>query len=396
MPWEVKDVVEQRKQLLVEYEQGESIAELGRRYGVSRQTVYKWIERHHQQGDDGLEERSRAPGRHPQQCPEVVREQVLDLRQRHARWGPRKLRAYLKTHQPNQPWPATSTSGDWLRQEGLARPRPKRRRTPPMSQPLSHASSPNQLWCADFKGWFRSADGTRIDPLTITDAATRYLIRCVTVEKTDGPSVRAVMEAAFRQYGMPQAIRTDNGPPFASAAPAGLSRLAMWWIRLGIHHERIEPGQPQQNGRHERFHLTLAQETASPPAATKAAQQRLFQSFQDVYNDQRPHEALDYQTPGSCYYCSPREFPSRLPDPEFPPGAVFRRVAMHGDLAWRGERIFISEVLAHEAVGLLPAGDRYWAVYYGPVLLGWLDNPRSRFLPAHRPPHDLQSEQGIP
>jgi transposase InsO family protein len=394
MPWKVSHAVDQRKQLLLDYEQGEPIAELGRRFEVSRQTVYKWLDRYRQSGEDGLADRSPAPHRHPQQCPEAVRERVLALRAEHARWGPRKLRAYLERHQPGPGWPAASTIGDWLRAEGLSHPRRKRRRTPPMSAPLSHATAAHHLWCADFKGWFRTADGARIDPFTVTDAATRFLIRCVAVEKTDTARVRAVMEAAFREHGMPLGIRTDNGAPFASPAPAGLSRLALWWIRLGIRHERIEPGEPQQNGRHERFHLTLQQETAAPPAASRAAQQRLFQSFQEIYNRQRPHQALQYETPQDRYQPSPRAFPSRLPEPEFPSGAMLRRVAVHGDLKWRGERVFVSEVLAHEPVGLRRADDRYWAAYYGPVLLGWLDDRELRFVPAHRPPADLQSEQG--
>ena len=264
-----------------------------------------------------------------------------------------------------------------------------------MSQPLSHAVAANQLWCADFKGWFRTGDGERVDPLTMTDAATRYLIRCVAVEKADGPRVRMVMEAAFREYGLPEALRTDNGAPFASPAPAGLSRLAMWWIRLGIRHERIEPGEPQQNGRHERFHLTLKQETASPPCATRSGQQRSFLRFQKIYNQLRPHEALAYETPQSRYVGSARPFPARLPEPEFPSGVVLRRISLHGALKWRGQRTFISEVLAHEPVGLLRADDRYWEMYYGPVLLGWFVAVSHSFHPSHRRPRDLESEQGI-
>jgi putative transposase len=394
MAWEVKDVVDQRKQLLQQWEQGESVAELGRVFRVSRQTVYKWIERFQQLGDEGLHDQSRAPQRHPQQIDASIREQVLNLRHQHARWGPRKLKAYLSTRDPGTAWPATSTIGDWLREEGLAHARRPRRRTPPMSQPLSHAAEPNQVWCADFKGWFRTADGQRIDPLTVTDAASRYLLRCVSVEKSDGPHVRAVMEAAFREHGLPQAIRTDNGPPFASVAPGGLSRLAMWWLRLGIRHERIEPGKPQQNGRHERFHLTLKQETATPPSATRAAQQRAFERFRGIYNGERPHEALHYRTPASLYVASSRLFPSRLPELEYPTGVTIRRICQQGSVKWRGQRTYVSEVLARETVGLLPADDRYWALYFGPVLVGWLHPTANAFYPAHRPPRDLQWEPG--
>lgn len=394
MPWKVKDLVEQRRELIEQYLEGEGISELSRQYGVSRQTIYKWIERYREEGDAGLADRRRAPHDHPNACGEKIREAVLDLRREHSRWGPRKLKASLEEEQPEMDWPAWSTIGSWLREEGLAHRRRLRRRTPPQSQPLAHATAPNQVCCADFKGWFQTGDGTRIDPFTLTDAATRYLLRCTAVEKTDREHVRAVLEAAFREYGMPEAIRTDNGPPFASPAPAGLSRLGLWWIRLGIRQERIEPGKPQQNGRHERFHLTLSQETADPPADTRRGQLQAFGRFQMIYNHQRPHEALDYATPASRYVASPRIYPTRVPEPEFPDGAVMRRISQQGSLKWRGERTFLSEVLARQWVGLLPADDRYWAVYYGPLLLGWFDSWAHRFHPAHRRPKDLQSEKG--
>jgi len=394
MPWKVQNVVEQRQQLFKELQHGESVAELGRRYGISRQTIYKWIERYRQQGEAGLQDRSCAPLRHPDQYAAEAREAVLDVRRAHPRWGPRKLHAYLETHAPGEPLPAASTMANWLGEEGLAHPRRKRRRTPPMSQPLAHVTDANQLWCADFKGWFRTGDGTRIDPLTMTDAASRYLLRCVAVDKTDTARVRAVMEAAFRQHGMPHAIRTDNGAPFASPAPAGLSRLALWWIRLGIRHERIAPGKPQQNGRHERFHLTLKQETASPAERSRSAQQRAFADFQRIYNELRPHQALDYDTPASRYASSARVFPSREPEPEFGCGTVLRRVSEKGDLKWQGQRVFISEVFGHETVGLCQYDDRYWELYYGPVMFGWLDGDSFRFYPLHRRPRSLESTEG--
>jgi len=394
MPWKVKDVVEQRGELLEQYDKGEQITELSRRYGVSRQTIYKWIARYEEEGEAGLADQGRAPQHHPNACREEIREAVLELRREHSRWGPRKLKAFLEGAQPEQDWPAPSTIGGWLWEEGLVHRRRRHRHTPPHTQPLAHATAPNQVWCADFKGWFRTGDGARIDPLTVTDAASRYLLRCTAVEKTDGAHVRAVLEAAFREYGMPEAIRTDNGPPFASPAPAGLSRLGLWWIRLGIRHERIEPGQPQQNGSHERFHLTLSQETASPPADTRREQLRAFGQFEQIYNQLRPHEALDYATPQSRYVASPRIYPARLPDPLYPNGVVLRRISQQGSLKWRGQRTFLSEVLARHDVGLLPSDDRYWAVYYGPLLLGWFEGYAHRFYPAHQRPKDLQSNEG--
>ena len=347
--------MEERKEFIEEWKQSvDGFAELCRKYGISRQTGYKWVKRFQTEGEAGLEEHSRAPHDSPQaMSPEVVG-RVVELRQQHPRWGPRKLRWYLQSHEPRQSWPATSSIGELLRREGLAQKRRKRQRTPPYSAPLAHAEAPNQVWCADFKGWFLCGDGERCDPLTISDAFSRYLLRCRAVEKTDGSNVRGVFEALFRECGLPEAIRTDNGSPFASPAPAGLSRLAMWWVRLGIRHERIEPGRPDQNGRHERMHQTLKQETANPPAANLRQQQQAFDRFQREYNLERPHEALGYQTPSSLYVASARGYPARLPEPEYPEGAKLRQVAENGLLRWKNRRAFVSKVLGGEYVGLLP------------------------------------------
>jgi transposase InsO family protein len=239
---------------------------------------------------------------------------VLEQRQAHMRWGPRKLKRTLERDEPGREWPAASTIGALLKREGLVIARRKRRRTEPYSEPLAHADGPNRVWCADFKGWFRTGDGRRIDPLTITDAHSRYLLKCQAVEKTDTGRVRAVFEAAFREYGLPVAIRTDNGAPFASTAIAGLSRLAVWWIKLGIVPERIEAGHPEQNGRHERMHRTLKQEVAQPPAANWREQQRMMERFRQEYNQVRPHEALAMQTPAAVYETSGKSFPVRLPE----------------------------------------------------------------------------------
>jgi hypothetical protein len=238
---------------------------------------------------------------------------------------------------------------------------------------LAHAQAPNQVWCADYKGWFCCSDGQRCDPLTISDAFSRYLLRCRAVPKTNGVEAQAVFEAVFREYGLPEAIRTDNGPPFASPAPGGLSRLSMWWLRLGIRHERIEPGCPEQNGRHERMHQTLKQETASPPRDNLRKQQQAFQHFQQEYNEERPHEALRYRTPAACYVASARVYPSRMPELAYPPGVLLRRVSQQGSVKWKGARAFVSEVLGREEVGLLEMEEDFLEVYYGPLFLGWVD-----------------------
>ena len=374
MPWKESKALDERKHFIEEWEKGEEqVAELCRRYGIARQTGYKWAKRYAEEDEQGLEERSRAPQHCPHALSEGVAEAIVGLRRQRPRWGPRKLRAYLQARQPQRNWPAASSIGALLSREGLTQRRHLRRRTPSYSEPLAHAQAPNQLWCADYKGWFYCGDGQRCDPLTTTDAFSRYLLRCRAVPKTDGVEAKTVLEAVFREYGLPEAIRTDNGPPFASRAPAGLSRLSMWWLRLGIRHERIDPGCPEQNGRHERMHQTLKQETASPPRPTWRQQQQAFRRFEREYNEERPHEALGYRTPAELYVASARVYPSQLPELEYPPGAHLRRISQQGSVKWKGGRAFVSEVLAREYVGLLEVEDDFFEVYYGPLFLGCLE-----------------------
>lgn len=388
MPWKERRALDERKEFIATWQrQEDSLAELCRRFGISRPTGYKLIQRYQSEGESGLQQHSRAPLHRPQSIDPALAARIVALRGQHQRWGPRKLRAYLMGREPALAWPAVSSIGELLSREGLIVPRAKRKRTPLYSQPLAHAGAPNQVWCTDFKGWFLCGNGERCDPLTIGDAFSRYLHRCRSVEKTDGAHVRAVFEAVFREYGLPEAIRSDNGPPFASKAPGGLSRLSMWWLRLGIRHERIEPGCPEQNGRHERMHQTLKQETASPPQATLRQQQQAFQRFEWEYNQVRPHEALDYQTPAALYVASGRAYPSQVPEPVYPPGALMRRVSQQGSVKWKGGRAFVSEVLAREAVGLLEVEEDFLEVYYGPMLLGWLEASGAEpvFVPDHGP-----------
>jgi transposase InsO family protein len=380
MPWNARTAVEQRKAFIEEWQLGqEEFAEMCRKYGVSRPTGYKWVKRFASLGEAGLEEESRAPHHSPQGISAEVAARVIELREQHPRWGPRKLRAYLENHDRAQHWPATSSVGELLQRKGLVHARRRRRRTPLYSEPLAHAAGPNQVWCADFKGWFLCGNGERCDPLTISDAFSRYLLRCRAVEKTDGRHVRGIFEAVFRECGLPEAIRTDNGPPFAGPAPAGLSRLSMWWLRLGIRHERIEPGCPEQNGRHERMHQTLKQETATPPALNLRRQQESFIRFQNEYNQQRPHEALAYRTPASLYAPSGRPYPARLPEPEYPPNSYLCKIHAGGQMSWRNRWVFISKVMGGERVGLVPAEGGLYEVYYGPLLLGWLDEQEGCF-----------------
>ena len=351
-----------------------TMTELCEMYDITRETGYYWLRRYRQGGLEALQDRDRTPRQHPNQTPEKIEEAVLDLRREHMSWGPRKLKRVLEREQPEQRWPAASTIGGMVAREGLVISRKKRRRAPPYTEPFAAADTPNRVWCADFKGWFRTADGARIDPLTITDACSRYLVRCQRVEKTNYERVRAIFESAFRECGMPGAIRTDNGAPFASRAVAGLSRLAVWWMKLGIVPERIAAGHPEQNGRHERMHRTLKQETASPPAANGRAQQRAFDRFRREYNEQRPHEALNMETPGAVYARSSREYPARVPEPEYGSAFQVRRVGKRGVFSWKHEHVFVSETLIGESIGLLPIDDRFYTVSFAAFPIARFDS----------------------
>jgi transposase InsO family protein len=374
--------MEEKLRFVFEYEQGErSLTELCQRYGIARETGYVWLRRYREYGLAGLVERARAARRHPNQTPAELERMIVELRQAHMRWGPRKLKRVLERDEPGRVWPATSTIGELLKREGLVVARKKRLRTAAYSQPLAHADGPNRVWCADFKGWFRTGDGERVDPLTMTDGYSRYLLRCQAVEKTDTVRVQAIFEAAFREYGLPEAIRTDNGAPFASRALAGLSRLAVWWIKLGIVPERIEAGHPEQNGSHERMHLTLEQETAQPAAANRRGQQRAFDRFVEEFNEVRPHEALDMQTPAAVYQPSQRKFPERLPEVEYPDSMLVRQVGHKGQIGWKKHEVFVSEVLWGERVGLLPIDDRRYRMYFAQIPLALLDSDHGYLLP---------------
>jgi putative transposase len=375
--------MEEKLRFVFEYERDEqTMTELCESFGIARETGYVWLRRYRQWGVAGLVERSRAAQRHRNQTPGEVEQQVLELRQAHMRWGPRKLKRVLERDQAGGNWPAASTIGELLKREGLVVARKKRRKTAPYTEPLAHAEGSNRVWCADFKGWFRTGDGERIDPLTISDAHSRYLLRCQAVEKTDTARVQGIFEAAFRQYGLPQAIRTDNGAPFASTAIAGLSRLAVWWIKLGIVPERIEAGHPEQNGRHERMHRTLKQEVAMPPAEDRRAQQRALAGFRKEYNEVRPHEALGMQTPASVYAPSERAYPAKVREPEYPANMLVRSVHSHGHFRWKKRHdVFLSEVLWGERVGLLPIDERWYTVYFAELPLARFDSWQRRIFP---------------
>ena len=381
MPWTETCAMDERMRFVIECQSEElSMAELCRQYEISRKTGYKWLARAAQAGLEGCQDRSRAPLHHPNQVTAEVEQAILAMRAAHPTWGPKKLLRRLQEQDARTDWPARSTMAELLRRKGLACPQKVRRRVPPGARPFAGCDGPNALWCVDFKGWFRTGDGRRCDPLTLSDAFSRYLIRCQAVDDTGFVGVRPLFEAAFREYGLPRAIRSDNGAPFASRAIAGLSRLSVWWIKLGIVPERIEPGQPQQNGRHERMHLTLKRETASPPSATLRGQQRRFDGFRKEYNDERPHEALDLATPASRYEPSSRSYPAREPEVTYAADWPWRMVRHNGEVKFKGHAFFLSEALTGEPVGFEAIDGRYWRTYFGPVALGIHDEHLHRML----------------
>lgn len=381
MPWRETCAVDERMRFVSEaLADEESMTALCVDYGISRATGYKWLARYQALGPAGLQDRSRAPHRPGLARPEEMVAAVLALKMRFKLYGPKKLRVKLQEAYPSWTVPAASTIGEWLKRAGQVRARVRGRHCPPYTQPFSAVRGPNDVWSVDFKGWFRTGDGGRCDPLTVSDAFSRYALVCWAVGAPDYEHVRPRFEVAFCEFGLPGAIRSDNGPPFATIGAGGLSRLAVWWIKLGVKAERIEPGQPQQNGRHERLHGTLKQATAEPPAPTLRAQQTRFQRFRHEYNEVRPHEALGQKTPASLYRASPRTYPCRLREPEYDSETTVRRVRSNGEIKWAGERIFVSEALVGEPLGVTETESGDWRVCYADVELGYIDRRTQRFL----------------
>jgi transposase InsO family protein len=373
--------MEQRLAFVVEWSRHENgMAELCRMFGISRKTGYQLIAQFQAAGVDGLKPRSRAPHQHPNAITEAVCAAVIRAKARHPSWGPKKLQPLAEEDDAiKQQWPVASTRGAILARAGLVVPRRRARpHVPARTQPFGSVEAANQTWCADFKGWFRTADGVRCDPLTITDAYSRVLLRCQALHHgIESQYVRPVFEAAFREYGLPQRLRTDNGTPFATVGAGALSPLAVWWIKLGIVPERIDPGRPNQNGRHERLHRTLKHATAQPPAASIRAQQQRFDQFRHEYNCERPHEALGQDTPISWYTVSSRAYPRRLEEPTYPDADQVRQVRHNGEIRWSSSTIYVSRMLIGEPVGIYEDADG-WLVRYGPVDLGVLDPANNR------------------
>ncbi len=368
--------MEDRMAFIAAYTQaeGETVSLLCRRFGISRTAGYGWLRRFEEDGAEGLRDRSHAPHFSPHAVSEDIVARIVEVRSRHPTWGPKKIRAWLQRREPQGLWPAPSTIGTVLWRAGLVVPRKRRQRVPPRTAPFASCLAPNDVWCADFKGWFRTGNGRRCEPFTLSDAYSRLLLRCQAVARTDARTVWPILDAAFREYGRPLVLRSDNGSPFAGTGVGGLTSLAVKLIKAGVTPERIDPGAPHQNGRLERLHLTLLRDAASPAAATLAAQQQRFAEFRRIYNEERPHEALGQTPPAAHYQPSHRPYEGHLRSPDYAGDDVeIRQVRTKGEIKWRGSMIYLSQNLCGEPVGLTAVADGVWQLVYGPIVLGTVD-----------------------
>jgi len=375
MPWQEISPMTQRLQFVTDHQRGlYDMTELCARYHISRKTGYKWLGRYAAEGVCGLVERSHAPHACPHRIAPETETLLLGVRDKHPSWGPAKLVHYLaRRHREVRVWPAISTVADLLKRHGLVQPRRRRRRpVHPGTVPI-HTTAPNDLWTADFKGQFRTGNGIYCYPLTIADQDTRFLLCVHGLLNTRSMSALPVFERTFREYGLPLAIRTDNGVPFANTGLSGLTRLNVWWLRLGIQHQRIRPASPQENGAHERMHRTLKAETTRPPAADLVRQQRRFATFRREYNHDRPHAALAGDPPAARYIPSRRPYPEALPPLEYPGHFLVKRVTSAGTIRFKYSLPFLAFALTGHQVGLEETDDGIWSVYLGTVLIGKLD-----------------------
>ena len=383
MPWNETHIMDQKVQMISDHITGNYCpTELSRIYGVSRKTVYKWINRYTQDPQLGLVDRCRAPYTRPNAVPDPVKQTIIETKLKYPHLGPKKVMLYLRRQFPNQYWPVHSTAGAILARAGLVRRRRRKARVAPNALPFASCQAPNSVWSADYKGDFKLGDRSRCYPLTVSDNYSRYLFACQGLPNTRYELARAVFERLFYQYGLPQAIRIDNGSPFASTAFGGLSRLSAWWVRLGIRPERIEKGKPNQNGRHERMHRSLKQGAINPARYSIKAQQKAFEKYRQEYNNIRSHESLKNQVPADVYRLSNRPMPSKLAGIAYAPEFKVRKVRHKGDIKWQGQKFYLSQVLAKQAIGFKQTSEKRWSIYYSFYLLGYWNQRKQKLEPV--------------
>lgn len=372
MPWKNTSIIGQRWQLVKGLLRRErSVSAWSQVFGVSRKTAYKWLRRFTENGRRDLDDRSRRPHRVPLRMRRKWIERIARTRQRHRHWGAKKIQACLLRQYGQAP--ATATIARWLQRMRWSTPRRRRPRKACWLKlpPLTKATASNHVWTADFKGWFRSGNGQRVEPLTVRDLFSRYVLVIRLLPDQRWQPAKAVFRQLFKRYGLPAVIRTDNGSPFASTGPRGLSRLSAWWTTLGIQVEFIRPGHPEENGAHEQMHRVLKLETTEPPAPTRQGQQHRTSGWVKNYNRVRPHEALGQTTPASRYRKSSRRLPPRRPL-NYPTKWRQRQVRSNGEIKWRGRKRFIGEAFVRQRIGLKPLQKGVQAVYFGPLLIGHL------------------------
>lgn len=385
MPWKAKNEQEQRYDLVRAMRaRRESIAELSRRWRVSRKTAYKWLRRYRDKGLRGLEDEGRQPRQVTLRTPRHQLERSRRLRRKHPTWGARKLHHWLKQKHGVKGVPAVATLSRWLKHWGLARGRRRRLAGPVvLRKAVRAAKRPNEVWTVDFKGWYRTGDGTRVDPLTVRDLHSRYGLAVVLLRSFSIELTRRAFVRIFSQYGLPERIRCDNGSPFGGVGPTGLTRLSAWWLKLGIEVEFITPGRPCENGAHEQFHRVYKAEVGKEPAQGRARQQQRSNQWLRQYNEERPHEALGMEVPATRYQPSQRRLPNEVKLWDYPEGWIRRWVKGNGEISWRGERRFVGEAFVRDYVGLKPVRKGVWRVYFGTKLVGELhDNERGNIRTA--------------
>ena len=381
MPWKVMDPMDLKLQFINSWKQGcFSKTDLSQKYGISRPTVYKWLARHEQSGVYGLKEQSRSPRSCPHRTPQAILNLVIGEKLKNRKRGPRKVRAQLKRQYPGLELPAISTIAYWLKKEGLVEPRKKRLHVAPYTEPFAECRAPNDVWSMDYKGQFHLKNSLVCYPLTLSDNFSRFLLRCTALRGPRYLATKRSLAAVFREYGLPNAIRSDNGTPFAGRCIGGLSRLSIWLIQLGIIPERIEKGCPQENGRHERMHRTLKSEALDPIGRNFRDQQNKFDVFQYDYNNNRPHESLEDKTPGDYYQSSNRPYVEEPHTPEYGYEYAVRSVRNKGEIKFMGQEYFISELLIGQSVGLKETGDGLWKLQYGFYVLGSVDLRKNRVI----------------
>ena len=380
MPWKVSHLVMERTVFIHRLQTGEKMTDLCQEYGISRKTGYKFLERFERHGVTGLNDQSRRPGRLARATPQSVEALILEMRHERPTWGAAKIREVLSKRHPGHRFPVRSTIHEILDRNGLIKNKKRLSKFPHHPTSLKDAQSPNDLWCADFKGQFRLGNRTYCFPLTITDYVSRSILACEGLENVQTEGAQEAFEIAFKEYGLPRTIRSDNGAPFSTRGLLGLSRMSIWWLKLGIEHERITPGKPQQNGRHERMHRTLKQETTKPPCQNFLQQQERFDLFVHDFNTVRPHEGLNMATPSSQYKPSERPFPRYLPEPDYPDCDYTCYVNRTGKVFVPGYQNFnLSMILAGESVGLQQVEDDLWDVAFMNLKLGTYDSHEGVF-----------------